>query len=202
MKKLLWLFLIICLPGLIAGKPHSEVKDWLAITISQTDFNNTLHSQFLKDRVLKLAAFVANSSYFALTGGVLDFKKRKYIYFSKPLSIQTRLEQSHKLKKLGQALLRTRDDDFKVAGGVLIDLSNSIAQGDKEASKKSLSKFNDFWLASIKPEPIQGKDAELLQKISDSIVSEFKSLFGGFTGNVQNSAVEALNLQSVIGGLH
>lgn len=176
-------------------------KDILSLTVDKYDFNDTLHSPIMKSRVLFLADITANASYYTMTGYVRDHNKREFIFLSNPpLDRHVTIKQARKLIKFGRALKRTNNDEYVLAGSILIDLARAITQEEKESAKRLISKYEDYFSDEINYKEGKVSDSEFLSDISNSIVSEVSGIVNTLSGSLQEKAINALNLKNVLGG--
>lgn len=182
-------------------KSNDKSTDILSELIKNNDFNNTLHSDYLKHKVLSMADTVANTSYFTISGHIRDHKKREFIFIEfPPIDHKEVVLQARKLKKLSRALLRTNDGDYQLAGKLLLQLSNAIAQRERKEANRLIALFEDFYAEDlVKPNNLNDKDQSFLKSLTNSVVDEFKSIFSSVSSNLQKKAIGALNLEAVLG---
>lgn len=183
-------------------KKGSFENKMLSVTINNHDFNNTLHSDYLKYRVINLADIIANASYYTLTGYIRNHKTREFVFISSPpIDRKVIVFQKRKLIKLGRALKRTSDDDYKLAGDLLLQLSKAISKENVKEAERLISLFEDFYSDDLKiRKDIKSKDEAMLNDISNSIVGELKGVFSGLSSSIQGEAISALNLKNILGG--
>lgn len=170
---------------------------------SDSDYNYTLGSEYSKHKVMQLADVMANASLFAATGYVRDHKRGKFVFLDHP-PVDRRIlaGQSRKLRKMSNALKKTNDDDYNLAGKLLDKLADCITSGNAKAAKRQLLVFEEFYSRELeKPENISSKEEEALRSVAQGVMGEVNSLLDNFKQELQQQALGALNLQNVIGGI-
>lgn len=204
--KLFTTAVFLCLASAAcAGQPDSSQaisQALLSTEAKEHDYNATLHSEQMKQQVLILADILANAGLLTATGYIRDHKRQKYVFITQPsVDIRVPIRQSRKVRKMGQALLRTRDDDYKLAGSIMICLADCLATGDNPGSKRQVLLLEEFYLRNpvISQREIQGN--EQLKEIADEVMSNVKSILNQYAGDVQDKALEGLNLKSILGGI-
>jgi len=203
MKHLLMALILTGFPALVwpdeREKPLTEKL--MAVKTQDIDYNYTLHSKYLKYKVFQTADIIANASLFAATGWIRDHRKRAYIHLGHPVSKVLVVKQSRKLKKMGFALKRTNDDDYRLAGDILIQLSRTILANPGEAKRQVLLLEEFYREDLVRPAVAEAKDQGQLQGMANEVLGCIRETVGQCTKALQEQALNALNLQNVLGGM-
>gem|GEM_PF-3669335 len=111
------------------------------------------------------------------------------------------MKQSRKLKKMGFALKRTNDDDYRLAGDILIQLSRTILANPGEAKRQVLLLEEFYREDLVRPAVAEAKDQGQLQGMANEVLGCIRETVGQCTKALQEQALNALNLQNVLGGM-
>lgn len=203
MQHLLMALILTGFPALVWPDEHEKplTEKLMAVKTQDIDYNYTLHSKYLKYKVFQTADIIANASLFAATGWIRDHRKRAYIHLGHPVSKVLVAKQSRKLKKMGFALKRTNDDDYRLAGDILIQLSKTIHANPGEAKRQVLL-LEEFYREDLeRPAVAESKDQGQLQGMANEVLGCIRETVGQCTKALQEQALNALNLQNVLGGM-
>lgn len=200
------LALLLCVvnqaPG--AKQPDSEriTRELMSLESRDLNYNDTLHSARQKHMVLKLADLLANAGLLSATGYIRDHAQKKYIFISQPpVDVRIPIRQSRKVRKMGQALSNTNDDDYRLAGSIMIGLADCLSAGDNPGSKRKVLLLEEFYLSPNPGDKAMEENEEQLRGIAEEVMGSLKGILNGFSKEAQDKALESLNLQSILGGI-
>lgn len=177
-------------------------NELMRVESSDLNYNETLHSARQRRVVLKLADLLANAGLLSATGYIRDHVLRKYVFISQqPVDIRVPIRQSRKIRKMGQALKNTNDDDYRLAGGIMTSLADCLATGDNEGAKRQVLLLEEFYLAPDESINNSEENEEQLRSMSDEVMGSVRTILNGFSKDTQDRALEALNLKNILGGV-
>lgn len=186
-----------------AAKKGTTQGKILSAESTDSDYNYTLGSGYSKHKVLQLADVLANANLFAATGYVRDHGKKRFVFLEHPpIDKRILVAQSRKLRKMANALMRTDDGDYRLAGELLSNMADSISSGNVKTAKRQLLVFEEFYSCDLqKPVEMSTKEEDALKSVAQGVMGEVNSLLDNFKQELQQQALGALNLQNVIGGI-
>lgn len=184
------------------GKEGKLEGNILKTETRDIDYNYTLHSPYLKHKVLQMADILANAGLFAAAGYVRDHKKGIFIFIDHPpIDKRVVLKQSHRLKRMGRALKRTHDDDYRLAGDILYEISEAIVTDDVSKAKRQVLLLEEFYKEDITRSLGRNSgDDGILRDITDKTIGNIIEAVESFSKAIQNKVIKTLNLQNVIEG--
>lgn len=182
--------------------PEAIKRELLSMESQEQNYNSTLHSRRQRQSVLRLADLLANAGLLSATGYIRDHVMRKYIFISQPpVDIRVPIRQSRKIRKMGQALSNTNDDDYKLAGSIMTGLADCLATGDSAGAKRQVLLLEEFYLAPDPGTKALDDNEEQLRSMADEVMGSVRTILNGFSKDAQERSLEALNLKNVLGGI-
>lgn len=197
---------LLCLPQFLHAVSHTNNNSLgsalLAADARDRDYNNTLHDPYLKHQVLNLADLLANAGLLSATGYVRDHKQRKYVFITDPpLDLRIGVKQSRKIRRMGQAMQRTLDDDYKLAGGIMVALADRLAIADGPGAKRQVLLLEEYYSGDLKKHSNKtAQDNEQLRGIADEVMTGVWDVLNQYSLDIQAKALRGLNLDTILGG--